>query len=79
MNFNYVVTAIFDDCETEIRTNQIDIACGEFYRYFGECRCVYIMDGFTGEIVADWSAGEQMNACSEWRYILTGWAITNLI
>lgn len=75
----YNVVAKFDDCEIETKTNDVDIACGEFYRYYRDCRWVHIMDATTGEILADWAVGEKLDTNPEWRYILTGWALTHLV
>lgn len=74
----YNVVAKFDDCEIETKTNDVDIACGEFYRYYMDCRYVHIMDATTGEILADWDAVGGLSTNPEWRYIFVGWAISNL-
>ena len=74
----YNVVAKFDDCEIETKTNDVDIACGEFYRYYMDCRYVHIMDATTGEILADWDAASGLSTNPEWRYIFIGWVATHL-
>ena len=76
--YSYHIAAKYDDCETEFRTNLIEHACGEFTRHFGECRCLHVMDGYTGEILAHWGVGEELYTTTEWKYLLTGWAILHL-
>ena len=75
----YNVVAEYDDCEIVTKTNSVDIACGEFNRYYGDSKCVYIMDTTTGEILADWNVESGFSSNLEWRYIFIGWAITHAI
>ena len=76
--YSYHIVAKYDDCETEFRTNKIDIACGEFYRHFGEALSVAVIDGYTGEVLAHWGVGEKLYTTTEWKYLLAGWVILNL-
>ena len=76
--YSYYVVAEYDDCEIETKTNSVNIACGEFYRYYMDCKAVHILDGYTGEVLADWHAGDKMYVCDLWKYVLTGWVVTNL-
>lgn len=76
--YSYYVIAEYDDCEIEIKTNKVDIACGEFYRYYMDSKSVHILDGYTGEVLADWHAGDKLYACDLWKYVLSGWAFANL-
>ena len=76
--YSYHIVAKYDDCEIEFRTNKIDIACGEFYQHFGESKSVAVIDGYTGEVLADWDEVNGLSTCPEWKYLLAGWVVLNL-
>lgn len=82
-NFNYNLTIAYECNEVEIRTNDVDTVCGEWFgcqnnTEFIKPNALVLVDGLTGEVLADidFENGESYFT-REWHYILGGYFLMN--
>ena len=70
--YTYNVTATYDDCEVEVKTNSADTAICALLEHAENGAPVMVVDGFTGEIYAMMNCEEPW-ATEEWSLMLLGW------
>lgn len=70
--YTYNVTATYDDCEIEIKTNSADVAIRTLMEHTKNGATVMVMDGFTGEIYAMTNC-EDPWITEEWSMMVLGW------
>jgi hypothetical protein len=71
-NFAYYVTARYEDCEIEIKTNSATVAIEALMGYAEKGVYVHVTDGFTGEIYAI-ANSEEDYITEEWSMMILGW------
>lgn len=70
--YTYNVTATYDDCEIEVKTNSADVAICELMEHAEKGAPVMVVDGFTGEIHAMMNC-EDPWITEEWSLMALGW------
>ena len=79
-NFNYNLTIACCDSEMEIRTNDVDKVCAEWFgcqQDFTPDRMV-LVDGYTGEVLAEVNFKTNKSYYTRvWHYVLGGYFIMN--
>ena len=76
-NYLYNVSAKYENAESEIRTNDIDLAIAEFFGRVEDDVPVDIISGITGEVLVSANNGENGWITPEWDLILLGWLMKN--
>ena len=70
--YTYNVTATYDDCEIEVKTNSADVAICALMEHAERDVPVMVVDGFTGEIHAMMNC-EDPWITEEWNLMILGW------
>ena len=76
-NYLYNVVAKYENAESEIRTNDIDLAIAEFFGRVEDDVPVDIISGITGEVLVSANNGENNWITTEWDLMLLGWLMKN--
>ena len=72
--YTYNVTATYDDCEIEVKTNSIDTAICAMMEHAKDNIPVVVVDGFTGEVHAMINC-EKPFVTEEWSLMILGWLV----
>ena len=72
--YTYNVTATYDDCEIEVKTNSADNAISAMMAYAKDNIPVMVVDGFTGEVHAMINC-EKPSVTEEWSLMILGWLV----
>ena len=72
--YTYNVTATYDDCEIEVKTNSIDTAICAMMEHAEKGAPVMVVDGFTGEIYTMMNC-EKPWITEEWNLMILGWLV----
>ena len=72
--YTYNVTATYDDCEIEVKTNSVDNAISAMMAYAKDNIPVVVVDGFTGEVYAMFNC-EKPWITEEWSLMILGWLV----
>ena len=70
--YTYNVTATYDDCEIEVKTNSADVAICALMEHVEKGVPVMVVDGFTGEIYTMTNC-EDPWITEEWSLMILGW------
>ena len=70
--YTYNVTATYDDCEIEVKTNSADTAICTLLEHAENGAPVVVVDGFTGEVLATANHDEPY-ITEEWSLMVLGW------
>lgn len=70
--YTYNVTATYDDCEIEVKTNSIDTAICAIMEHAENNVPVVVVDGFTGEVYVMINCEEPW-ITEEWNLMILGW------
>ena len=70
--YTYNVTATYDDCEIEVKTNSADTAICALMEHAENGASVMVVDGFTGEIYVMTNCDEPW-VTEEWNMMILGW------
>jgi hypothetical protein len=71
-NFLYTVNVYYGDRITSIRTNEVNLVCEELLSKAEEKVEFDLIDNFTGEILVDYTDGENYMT-PEWSLIIVGY------
>jgi hypothetical protein len=71
-NFLYTVNVYYGDRITSIRTNEVNLVCEELLSKAEEKVEFDLIDNFTGEILVDYTDGENYMT-PEWSLIVVGY------
>jgi hypothetical protein len=76
--YAYYITATYDDCEIEVKTNSADTAICALMEHAEKGAPVRVIDGFTGEIyvVANWNDDDYIT--EEWSMMVLGWLMKTM-
>ena len=72
--YTYNVTATYDDCEIEVKTNSADVAICALMEHAENNVPVVVVDGFTGEVHAMVNC-EKPWITEEWSLMILGWLV----
>ena len=72
--YTYNVTATYDDCEIEVKTNSIDTAICAMMEHAENNVPVVVVDGFTGEAYVMINC-EKPLVTEEWSLMILGWLV----
>ena len=72
--YTYNVTATYDDCEIEVKTNSIDTAICAMMEHAKDNVLVVVVDGFTGEVYVMINC-EKPLVTEEWNLMILGWLV----
>ena len=72
--YTYNVTATYDDCEIEVKTNSADNAISAMMEHAENNVPVVVVDGFTGEVYAMVDC-ENPWITEEWSLMILGWLV----
>ena len=75
--YAYNVTATYDDCEIEVKTNSADVAICALMEHAENGAPVMVVDGFTGEIHAT-ANQEEPWITEEWSLMVLGWLMKTM-
>ena len=70
--YTYNVTATYDDCEVEVKTNSADTAICALLEHAENGVPVDVVNGFTGEVLATANHDEPY-ITEEWSLMVLGW------
>ena len=70
--YTYNVTATYNDCEIEVKTNSADTAICALMEHAENGASVMVVDGFTGEIYVMTNCDEPW-VTEEWNMMILGW------
>ena len=74
--YTYNITATYDDCEIEVKTNSADVAISALMEHAENGAPVMVLDGYTGEIHAT-ANYEEPWITEEWSLMVLGWLMKN--
>ena len=72
--YTYNVTATYDDCEIEVKTNSTNTAICALMEHAENNVPVVVVDGFTGEVYAMVNC-EKPWITEEWSLMILGWLV----
>ena len=72
--YTYNVTATYDDCEIEVKTNSTNTAIFALMEHAENNVPVVVVDGFTGEVHAMINC-EKPFVTEEWSLMILGWLV----
>ena len=75
--YTYNVTATYDDCEIEVKTNSVDTAICALMEHAENNVPVVVVDGFTGEAYVMIYC-EKPWITEEWNLMILGWLMKNV-
>lgn len=74
--YAYYITATYNDCEIEVKTNSADTAICALMEHAENGAPVDVIDGFTGEVLATANHDEPY-ITEEWSMMILGWMLLN--
>ena len=75
--YAYNITANYDDCEIEVKTNSADVAICALLEHAENGAPVMVVDGFTDEIYAMTNCEEPW-ITEEWSLMVLGWLMKTM-
>ena len=76
MTFNYSVTAIYDNCVSNLQTNSADTAIRTMLTHAEAGAVVDVVNNYTGEVLATANHDEPY-ITEEWSLMILGWLMQN--
>lgn len=73
---SYIITMEIEDERFTVETNDVEKVCAIFLDAYEMDSSIYVIDGFTGEVLAS-VLGEELYLTTEWNLILNGFIALN--